>query len=107
MSFESISRNAQASQKRIVIASPDALRECADRLDHASKAVRHGESVICDLTNGITVIFKPDRSSSEYESSGCAIKIENKYPSATESLKSIHENDAKFMREGIAEGILP
>lgn len=60
MNFEVITRNAQAQQKKVILASPEALRECADRLEHAIKGALKGESILCDLTPTSVVVFKPD-----------------------------------------------
>ena len=60
MSFETVSRNTQAIQRRVVLADPQSLRECADRLEHAAKAAVTGESVICELTPSVTVVYKPE-----------------------------------------------
>lgn len=60
MNFEVITRNAQAQQKKVILASPEALRECADRLEHALKGALKGESILCDLTPTSVVVFKPD-----------------------------------------------
>ncbi len=60
MTFETMRRNAQAQQRRVILADPAALRECADRLERASLALQSGESVLCDLTPTVTVIFKPE-----------------------------------------------
>lgn len=67
MSFEQVTRNAQAQQKRVVLADPDSLRECADRLQAAVNGAGHGESVLCELTPGITIVFKPELGSRVYE----------------------------------------
>lgn len=67
MSFETVTRNAQALQKRVIMANPESLRECADRIETAAKAANFGESVLCELTPGVTVIFKPEINSRVYE----------------------------------------
>lgn len=89
MIFEQISRNAQAEQKRVILATPEALRECADRLDHAVKAARDGESVLCELTPGITVIFKPDRTSNAYDGIRFGAALEESIAGQEDALNQI------------------
>jgi hypothetical protein len=67
MTFEAVKRNTQALQRRIILADPATLRECADRLEHAAKASQHGESILCEFAPGIAIIFKPEPSSRVYD----------------------------------------
>lgn len=60
MTFDSVKRNTQALQKQIILAEPASLRECADRLEHAARGAIPGESIICELTSSITVVFRPE-----------------------------------------------
>lgn len=60
MTFPQVTRNAQAQTRRIIIASPDSLRECADRLEAMARSAHHGESVLCELAQGITVVHRPE-----------------------------------------------
>ena len=58
--LESASRNAQAAAVTVIDADPAALRECADRIEAMARAAVSGQSILCPLTAGITVIYKPE-----------------------------------------------
>ena len=60
MIFETIKRNAQAQQRRVILADPESLRELANRLETAASFARDGESVSCDLTQDVLILFKPE-----------------------------------------------
>jgi hypothetical protein len=61
ISLEVVTRNALARSVRIIEASPDALREAASRLEELAKGgVLAGEAVLCPLTQGIVMIYKPE-----------------------------------------------
>lgn len=59
LDIETVTRNSTAKTMRLVEASPEALRECADRIDLASRNRLPGDSVMCELTPGIHVVHVP------------------------------------------------
>lgn len=61
LSLETVTRNALAKSVRVIEASPEALRECASRLEELAKGgILAGEAVLCPLTQGIVMIYKPE-----------------------------------------------
>ena len=54
-----VSKNVIARNFKLIEASPESLRECADRLDIAIKNMNQGESVLCELTLDTLVVCKP------------------------------------------------
>lgn len=60
LDIETVSRNATAKSLRLIQASPDALRECADRIEQSARSRIPGESIICELTPGIHIVHKPE-----------------------------------------------
>ena len=59
LDLEQTKRNATAKNIRLIDASPEALRECADRLEKMVVSLNPGESTLCELTPGIHVVHKP------------------------------------------------
>lgn len=63
LNIERATRNAQAQSMIVIDADPAALRECADRIEAMARQSNSGQSVLCPLTAGITVIHKPENDS--------------------------------------------
>lgn len=64
LDIETVTRNATARTFRFISASPEALREHADRLEQAAKDSVRGEAVQCELSPGVVLVYKPDRARS-------------------------------------------
>ena len=62
LDIEGVTRNATAKAMRLIVASPEALRECADRIERCMVGATQGEAVICELTPTVHVVYRAENS---------------------------------------------
>lgn len=61
LDIEQISTNTTAYRGRVVIATPESLRELANRLEQQALDAQTMEVIECELTPSIRVVYKPEK----------------------------------------------
>lgn len=61
--MEKLLINETALRTRVIEASPQQLREAADRLELAAKIAQFGEAVVLRFTSSITLAYHPELTS--------------------------------------------
>jgi NADH dehydrogenase FAD-containing subunit len=84
ITFERTNAKNHATTVKLIEASPELLRQLADRLDIGAKNALKGETVVCPLTDTITLIYQPDKSFPE----GASIELKSALlaPESTETV---------------------
>lgn len=61
ITLETIQRNVTAQKVRVVEATPEALREAADRIETMMReGYQSGDSVLCPFSPTIMLLYKPE-----------------------------------------------
>lgn len=60
LDIEKTAAEPQALSSRMIEITPTLLREYADRLELSARHALPGEVVLCNITNSIIVVYKPD-----------------------------------------------